>query len=800
MKFSENWLRQHVKTDASREQLAATLTAIGLEVEELTVLGAALDGVVVARIVECAKHPEADRLQVCQVDAGQGPHSTGALLQIVCGAPNARPGLIAPLATIGTQVGELTIKAAKLRGVESNGMLCSAKELGIDADASGLLELPADAPVGTPLADYLGLPDAAIELKLTPNRADCFGVRGIAFDVAAALGSRVEPLDATPVPAQSDATLAVELDAGEKVPRFVGRVIDNVDANASTPLWMAERLRRSGVRPISFLVDVTQYVMLELGQPMHAFDKDTLQSPVVVRPARAGEETKLLDGRTVALDDDFLVVSDSTGGRAARAVALGGIMGGHDTRVTDATRNVFLEAAHWIPSAIIGRSRKLGMHTDAGHRFERGVDPELPRIAVEYATKLILDVAGGVPGPVIEAVREADLPQPRIVDLRRARLARVLGVDVADAEVERILGALGLGVATTADGWRVTAPTRRFDIEIEEDLIEEIARIHGYNAIPTTLPDGATRIAAPSETVLDEATVRRQLVARDYLEAINYAFVDGALLSAWQAADGGVALANPLSAELGVMRTMLLPGLVAALGRNAARQQSRVRLFEIGKTFAARDGEAPLETRRVALVACGDATAEQWGAQARPVDFHDLKGDLDSLAAAAGAVLEYRPSQPAWAHPGRSADVYRDGVRIGWIGELHPRLQKALELDHRVLACELDLAPLQQRALPRGAGLSRYPSVRRDLAFVVPETVSWTALETSVRAAAGPSLRDLRLFDRYVGKGVETGCKSLAMGLILQEESRTLTDREVDAAVAQVIAALRGEHGAEIRS
>jgi phenylalanyl-tRNA synthetase beta chain len=796
MKFSENWLRQHVKTDASREQLAATLTAIGLEVEALTVLGASLDGVVVARIVECAKHPEADRLQVCQVDAGQG-----GLLQIVCGAPNARPGLVAPLATIGTQVGELTIKAAKLRGVESNGMLCSAKELGIDADASGLLELSADAPIGTSLAEYLGLPDAAIELKLTPNRADCFGVYGIAFDVAAALGSRVEPLDAAPVPAQSEATLAVELDAGEKVPRFVGRVIDNVDANAATPLWMAERLRRSGVRPISFLVDVTQYVMLELGQPMHAFDKDSLQSPVVVRPARTGEETRLLDGRTVALDEDFLVVSDSTGGRAARAVALGGIMGGHDTRVTDATRNVFLEAAHWIPSAIIGRSRKLGLHTDAGHRFERGVDPELPRIAVEYATKLILDVAGGVAGPVIEAVRADDLPKPRIVDLRRERLARVLGVRVDDSEVERMLSALGLGVEATADGWRVTAPTRRFDLAIEEDLIEEIARIHGYDAIPTTLPGGATRIATQSETVLDEASVRRQLVARDYLEAINYAFVDGALLATWQAADGGVALANPLSAELGVMRTRLLPGLVAALGRNAVRQQSRIRLFEIGKVFAAGGaGEAPRETRRVALVACGDATVEQWGAAPRPVDFHDLKGDLDSLAAAVGAILEYRPSQPAWAHPGRSADVYREGVSVGWIGELHPRLQKALDLDHRVLACELDLAPLQRRALARGAALSRYPSVRRDLAFVVPETVSWDALEASVRRAAGPFLRDLRLFDRYVGKGVETGCKSLAMGLILQEESRTLTDREVDAAVAEVIAALRGDHGAEIRS
>ena len=800
MKFSENWLRQHVKTDASREQLAATLTAIGLEVEELTVLGASLDGVVVARIVECAKHPEADRLQVCQVDAG-----TGALLQIVCGAPNARPGLLAPLATIGTQVGELTIKAAKLRGVDSNGMLCSAKELGIDADASGLLELPADAPVGAPLADYLGLPDAAIELKLTPNRADCFGVRGIAFDVAAALGSQVEPLQADPVPAASDAVLAVELDAGAKVPRFAGRVIDGVDATVPTPVWMAERLRRSGVRPISFLVDVTQYVMLELGQPMHAFDKDTLQAPVVVRPARAGEQAKLLDGRTVELDHDFLVVSDSTGGRAARAVALGGIMGGHDTRVTDTTRNVFLEAAHWVPSAIIGRSRKLGMHTDAGHRFERGVDPELPRIAVEYATKLILDIAGGVPGPVIDVVRDADMPKPQVVGLRRARLARVLGVRVPDAEVERILRALGLGVDATAEGWTVTAPTRRFDIAIEEDLIEEIARIHGYNAIPTTLPGGATRIAVQSETVLDEATLRRQMVAREYLETINYAFVDAALLDTWQATDGAVPLANPLSAELGVMRTLLLPGLVAALGRNAARQQRRLRLFEVGKTFRARAaGEAPLETRRIAAVACGDVQAEQWGAPARPVDFHDIKGDLEALAAAAGARLVFRPSGIAWGHPGRSADILRvDGdaeVVIGWIGQLHPRLQKALDLDAPVVAFEADLAPLQRRALPVATGLSPYPSVRRDLAFVVPETVSWAALDASVRAAAGPSLRALTLFDRYVGKGVETGCKSLAMGLILQEESRTLTDREVDQVVAEVIAALRGQHGAEIRS
>ena len=794
MKFSENWLRQHVKTSATRDELAATLTAIGLEVEEMGVLGDALDGVVVARIVSAEKHPEADKLQVCQVDAGNG-----SMLQIVCGAPNARPGLVAPLATIGTKVGGLTIKAAKLRGVESNGMLCSAKELGLDADASGLLELPGDAPVGTPLADYLGLPDASIELKLTPNRADCFSVRGIAFDVAAATGSTVEPLDAAPVPAQGAATMAVELDAGAKVPRFAGRVIEGVDATAATPVWMAERLRRSGVRPISFLVDVTQYVMLELGQPMHAFDRDTLQSPLVVRPARAGEETKLLDGRTVALDEDFLVVSDSSGGRAARAVALGGIMGGFDTRVTDATRNVMLEAAHWIPSAIIGRSRKLGLHTDAAHRFERGVDPELPRIAVEYATRLILDVAGGAPGPVVDVVREADMPQPQAVALRRERLARVLGVRVADAEVERMLRALGLGVEAVVDGWRVAVPTRRFDLAIEEDLIEEVARIHGYDAIPATLPGGASRLVNPSETRGSEHDARRQLVARDYLEAINYAFVDAELLAKWQVADGGVPLANPLSAELGVMRTRLLPGLVAALARNAARQQSRVRLFEIGKTFAASD-TAPVETPRVAAVACGDAQAEQWSAAARKLDFHDLKGDLDSLAALSGAMLDYRTSAEPFAHPGRSADVWRDGEKIGWIGQLHPRLQQALGIDAEVYGFELALDPLSARALPRAQALSRFPSVRRDLAFVVPEAVSWDAMRATVQCAAGESLRELRLFDRYAGKGVETGFKSLAMALILQDDSRTLTDRDVEATVAGVVAALQQEHGAVIRS
>lgn len=792
MKFSENWLRRHVPTAASRDELSAVLTAIGLEVEAVDALGAGLDHVVVARIVEAVRHPEADRLQICQVDAGQG-----SLLQIVCGAPNARPGLVAPLALVGAQIGSLKISAATLRGVDSNGMLCSAKELGLDSDASGLFELPDDAPIGQGLVEYLGLPDASIEIKLTPNRADCFSVRGIAFDVAAATRSDVVPFAADAIPATATRELSISLDAGAEAPRYLGRVIEGVNAAAKTPLWMAERLRRSGVRPVSLLVDITQYVMLELGQPMHAYDLGTLQGSIAVRRSRAGESLKLLDGRDAALDDSFLVVTD-----ADRPVGLAGLMGGFDTRVTDATTDVFLEAAHFAPAAIMGRGRKLGLHTDAGHRFERGVDPALPRTAIEHATALVLELAGGTAAPVTEAVRASDLPSPAVIGLRRARITRVLGITIADAEVERILRALGMEVAAAADGWQVTSPSRRFDVAIEEDLIEELARIHGYEQIPTTLPGGAARVAMPSETRLEELSVRRQLLARELQETINFAFVDAQLLQQWQLNDSLVPLANPLSAELAIMRPALLPGLVATLGRNVARQAGRVRLFEIGRAFAAQAGEgapAPLETQRVAVAVCGDADAEQWGVAARKVDFHDLKGDLEGLAAASGAELTFKPSVQPFGHPARSADVYRGEVRLGWIGQIHPRLAKAMEIDVDVYGLELDLAPLAARELPRAGELSRFPAMRRDLAVLAPDAVDWADLAATVRRAAGPLLRELNLFDRYVGQGVEPGFKSLAMGLILQDKSRTLTDRDVDAVVAEVVTAIEREHHARIR-
>jgi phenylalanyl-tRNA synthetase beta chain len=789
MKFPESWLREHVIVAASRDELAARLTAIGLEVEDAQVLGEGLAGVVVAEILSCEKHPEADRLQVCQVATGAGN------VQIVCGAPNARPGLKAPLATVGaTLPGGMQIKAAKLRGVDSQGMLCSAKELGIDADASGLLELPADAPVGTAVTDYLGLPDCSFELKLTPNRADCFSVRGVAFDVAAALSAQVNALEIPEAAITSKAALPVTLDAGADCPRYCGRVIEGVDTGARSPLWLTERLKRAGLRPISPLVDITNYVMLELGQPMHAFDADTLKGPVGVRRARAGETIKLLDERDVAVDEGFLLITD-----ADRPVALAGVMGGWDTRVTDATTRVFLESAHFAPAAIIGRARKLGMHTDAAHRFERGVDPQLPGYALERATALVLQIMGGQAGAITEATLPEHLATPTPVTLRRQRLARVLGMVVADDQVERILRALGMQVAATGDGWSVTPPTRRFDIAIEEDLIEEVARIHGYDAIPTTTPTGQVTLAAPSESRVAESVLRRQLAGRDFVEAINYAFVDGRTLAAWQLDDGAVALANPLSGELGVMRTSLLPGLVEALGRNRARQQTRVRLFELGRVFHLGD-DAPVETDRIAAVACGPRTAEQWAGQSGEVDFYDLKAEVEALLALANVRAEFRPDDRPYGHPGRSASVWREGRRIGWVGHLHPGLARTLDLDGEVVGFELDLAPLATRAVPRAGELSRFPSVRRDIALVVPETTPWAALEACLQNALGSLLREVRLFDRYVGPGLDKGSKSLAMGLILQDVSRTLTDRDADQAVATALEALAKDCGARLRS
>lgn len=791
MKFSENWLRELVEIKADRAALAHALTMAGLEVEELTPLGENLEGVVVAEIIGTEKHPEADRLQVCKVNAG-----IGEPLQIVCGAPNARVGIKVPLAKVGaTLPGNISIKAAKLRGVESFGMLCSAKELGIDNDASGLLELSADAPVGQALATYLGLPDASIELKLTPNRPDCLGLVGLAHDVAALFGSAVK------VPAQTDAPITgaarrgIRLEAGKDAPRYLGRIIEGIDPRARTPLWLAERLRRAGLRPVSAVVDVTNYVMLELGQPLHAFDNDKLEGDVVVRHARDGEALKLLDGSEAKLDNGFVIIADEK-----KALAVAGVMGGYDSRVTDATHNIFLESAHFAPAAIMGRARKLGMHTDASHRFERGVDPELPRRALERATELLLAIAGGEAGPVLVAENRSDLPKSATVTLRRARLGRVLGVDVADAEVARIFTALGMQVVATDEGWRVTAPSSRFDIELEEDLIEEVARIYGYDRIPTHTPGGALTLATDPEARLNELAVREQWAARGYYEAVNLAFVSHALLEKWGLTERLVPLANPLSADLAVMRPSLLPGLIEALSHNRARQQDRVRLFELGRVFAA--GDPPVETPSLAIVACGHAHAEQWGEAARALDFFDLKGDLDALIAWGGEPQRWAvhaDGLPGWLHPGRAARVTRNGETVGYLGALHPRLAKALDLGADVHVLEMALEPLLGRRLPKSQPISRFPAVRRDIAVDVPEQVSWSQIEQTIRATLGTTLAELRLFDRYSGKGVEAGRKSLAMGLILQDASRTLTDEDADRCVQNAVSALEAACRAKLR-
>jgi len=790
MKFPESWLREHVTVEAGHEELSATLTAIGLEVEGSQTIGAALPGVVVAQIIQCEPHPDADRLRVCQVSAGT------QTLQIVCGAPNARLGLKAPLAMIGaTLPGGLQIKAAKLRGVESSGMLCSAKELGIDADASGLMELAEDAPVGAALDQYLGLPDRSFELKLTPNRADCFSVRGVAFDVAAALGSEVNALEIAAVPASIEDRKNVVLDAPADCPRYCGRIIRGIDPSAQAPVWMRQRLERSGVRPLSFLVDVANYVMLELGQPMHAFDLAMLHGDVRVRRAGQGERAQLLDEREVTLDPGFLVIADER-----RVLAVAGVMGGLDSRVTDTTVDVFLESAHFAPAAIIGRARKLGLHTDASHRFERGVDPELPRQAMERATALIVAVAGGQVGPLDEAVEPQYLGARPPLRLRRARLARVLGMEVLAAEVERILRALGMGVSADAEGWLVAPPSRRFDISVEEDLIEEVARIHGYDRVPLHAPTGALQLAPQSETQVPLAAFTAQMAARDYFEAINYAFLDANVLKHWSLDAEAVALANPLSADLGVMRTALLPGLVEALKRNLARQQTRVRLFEAGRVF--RTGSAgPIESLHLAAVACGSISAEAWSSSARMVDYFDLRGDLESLMALSGGAgsLQFLPAQQAWLHPGRSAKVERDGQLLGHIGHVHPGLLARLGLDQDVVVFELDLACLSTRPLPAASALSRFPSVRRDLAVVEPAQVSWQDLRASVQASSGIHLKSVMVFDIYQGKGLETGFKSVAIGLIFQDDSRTLAEQDIEGAVVAALEGLARDCGATLR-
>jgi phenylalanyl-tRNA synthetase beta chain len=791
MRISVNWLNEWLGTPAEARDLAARLTMAGLEVEGIEPAAPPLAGIVVGEIVECGKHPNADSLSVCKVQAdGSEP------LQIVCGAPNARVGLKAPLATVGTKMpGGMEIKQAKLRGVESQGMLCSARELGLAEDSSGLLELPADCAAGQSITAALDLADTLLEINLTPNRGDCMGVLGVAREAAVLTGTTLGGPAVRAVPAQSAERFPIELVPGAGCARFAARVIRGVRPQAQAPMWLRERLRRSGLRSISAVVDVTNYVMLELGQPMHAYDLRELDGGIVVRRAHAGETLRLLDGRDVVLDESVLVIADH-----AKALGLAGVMGGEHTGIGAATTDVLLEVAYFQPQAIAGRGRRYGLVTDASQRFERGVDPTLQERAIERATELLLACAGGTPGPTEVTELRGELPPRAAVRFRPERARRVIGVTIADAGIGDILRRLGMQVEEGASEWRVTPPSWRFDVAIEEDLIEEVARVHGFDRIPETDPATPLAIPAIAETRVTPETVADLLVQRGYHEAITYSFVDPQLQAVLCPGEPTLRLANPISADLAEMRVSLWPGLVRALAENQRRQQPRVRLFELGRKFQV-EGGTLREIPVLAGIAAGAALPEQWGVAAAEVDFFDVRADVDAVLRATGAAGEFsfEPGSHPALHPGQCARILRNGVAVGWLGRLHPDVMRRLELTYSAVLFEIETESGLEARVPRMAEISRFPAVRRDLAVLVREAVPVEALLGTVRRAAGDLLTGVVVFDIYRGQGIADGFKSVAIGLNLQDISRTLTDVDTDAVVAQVVAGLERELDATIR-
>ncbi len=799
MKFSEKWLREWVSPKLTSEALVAQITMAGLEVDGVEAVAPELTGVVVGEILEAEQHPDADKLRVCKV-AGNGDE----ICQVVCGAPNARPGIKIPFATVGASLppGEdgkpFKIKKAKLRGVESFGMLCAQTELQLGEGDDGLWELPADAPVGADLIEYLGLNDKSIEVDLTPNRSDCLSIRGIARDVAVLNRVDLRPPVIKPVAATIDDVLKVSLNAGEACARYAGRVIRGVDVSKPTPLWMQERLRRSGLRTIDAVVDVTNYVLLELGQPMHAFDLATLQGGVQARMAEAGEELKLLDGQTVKLREDVLVIADDD-----KAVAMAGIMGGDDTAVSETTKDIFLESAFFSPLAITGRARSYGLHTDSSHRFERGVDYRLQEVAIERATRLLLEIVGGEPGPVT-LVENEHCPKEKEVSLRRSRIKSGLGFSMKDEEVVDILTRLGLEMSVKADsGWRFKVPSYRFDISIEEDLLEELARVYGYNNLPTTSPALDMTIPAHQEAKLGLRAVRAQLVARGYQEAVTYSFVDPKMQALLEPAVEPVPLQNPISADLAVMRTSLWAGLLGALQYNLNRQQNRVRLFESGLRFVP-EGEGVANLKQEPMLAgliYGGRLEESWTGKAEPVDFFDIKGDLESVLelVADKQRFEFTAGEHPALHPGQTAALLSNGEPVGYVGTLHPQIQKQLDLPQAAYLFEISRSAIADARLPEFQPLSRFPAVRRDIAVVVDQAVPVLELEKAVRNGAGINLSELKVFDVYVGKGIDPHRKSIAMGLTFQHVSRTLTEDEINASMDAVVKSLEESFNASLR-
>jgi phenylalanyl-tRNA synthetase beta chain len=792
MRFSEAWLREWVDPPIGTQELVGQLSMSGLEVDAVEPAAAAFSGVVVGYVEALDAHPDAEKLRVCRVDVGEQ-----APLQIVCGAANVAAGMKVPVAMVGARLpGDFKIKRAKLRGVESLGMICSASELGLAESSDGIMVLPPESPLGEDLRAFMALDDQCIELDLTPDRGDCLSVAGVAREVGVLNRVNVRRSSAAAVAPASDARHAVEVRAESACPRYLCRVISGIDPGARTPLWMQERLRRGGERPISAVVDVTNYVLLELGQPLHAFDRDLLQGGIEVRMARAGEPLALLNGEEIALRDDTLVIADT-----ARPVALAGIMGGSATAVGEDSVNILLESAFFAPTAITGKARSYGLHTESSHRFERGVDPALQEAAIERATALLLDIVGGQAGPIVSVASQAHLPQAPALALKRARISQVLGIEIGDEDVTDILGRLGMSLEAVDDGWRVTPPTSRFDILLEVDLIAEIGRIYGYDRIPVTHARSAAVTRAPLEMSFDLDRCRQLLVDRGYHEAVTYSFVAPELQSLVDPDSSPLCLANPLSAEMSAMRTTLWVGLLQAARQNLARQQMRVRLFESGLRFR-RDGGDLHQEPMLAGLAVGPVQPEQWAEPGRAADFFDLKADLQALlgASASAAECRFEPASHPALHPGKSARILRGERTVGWAGTIHPALASKLDLPEQVQLFELMTSALGSAPKPAFVQLSKYPSIRRDIAIVVDIGVAFAAVRRSIEAAAGEWLRDLVLFDVYVGDKIDSGRKSMALGLILQAPSQTLTDQEVESVVGGVLRRLEADCGAQLRS
>jgi phenylalanyl-tRNA synthetase beta chain len=791
MKIAESWLREWVNPDLDTEALAERLTMAGHEVDGIEFEGQGLDGVVVAEVVEVSKHPNADRLSVCKVDSG-----TGELVDVVCGAPNVVAGMKSPLAIPGVKLPNgVKLRKSKIRGVESNGMLCSAIELGLGDDSDGIIALPDDAPTGTALTEYLLLPDAVIDLDLTPNRGDCFSVLGIARDVAALTATDMKAAEVEPVAPTIDDTHPVELDAPEGCPRFAGRVIRNIDLSARSPVWMTERLRRAGLRSIHPVVDVTNYVMLELGQPLHAYDLALVKGPIRPRMAKKDEKVVLLDEKEISASTDTLLISDDSG-----AIGIGGIMGGLGTAVTEQTKDVFFEAAFFTQEVIAGRARSYGMHTDASLRFERGVDPEGQARAIERATALLLEISGGQAGPLVVESAPEFLPQRDAIRVRKDRLIRLLGVVIDDDVVQRIFEGLGLEAVQTEAGWDVVSPSHRFDISLEVDLIEEIARVYGYDEIPEVTAVAETPLEGVTESKIDFELAASTLVARDYQEIITYSFIDPESNTRLTNVDSELVLSNPISSEMSVMRSSLWPGMLLAAAANASRQQDRIRLFEIGKSFHGSLSEHN-EVVRIAALCVGPASPEQWGLKGQAVDFFDIKSDLTALLQLTGDVsdIEFRPAEHPALQPGQAASIVRDGIELGMIGKLHPKHSKFFELKRDAFLFEIDgLAALASK-VPKAETISKFPSIRRDIAVVVDDKISADELISAVASSAPDLISSVRIFDIYKGPGIEAGLKSVALGLILQETSRTLTDEDADAAMTAAVQKLEDKFAAELR-